>query len=434
MTTHVVDLQLTATPEQAEIVQCEAKMIGLFAGRRWGKSVGVVRNRIIMRCLSHAGLVYLLCAPGYSQVKAEFDAIHSAAELGDYIRKTRLQPYPVIYWDNGSVSAFRSLDRPDLIRGPSPIGTGYDEVWIDECQDVEEDAFLKVLRPLVADRRGVIGISGQFRGTHHWTYKRFYEPGQVAGQTQTKSWRYPTGSGFSFRDEEGQAILAEIERTTPRAVFEQEYLCLPTANSAAVFRPADLDRAKRGDSSRRGLPGRSYVIGLDLGRVADPSAIVVIDAQGPAVVWEEERPLGEYHADGANYAAKLSSDFGGAPVLVDATGGATGGKHPSDEFVKEYRKVLPNMREFIVTRDSKERLVHALALALEQGRLAIPADLAGLHTELAQYEYSRQGDRIIYHGPKGHKDNRVAACMLAWYATANQFFARTGRPIEEVLG
>jgi hypothetical protein len=66
--------------------------------------------------MSVAGLVYLLCAPGYGQVKAEFDAIRSVESLADYIVRTRQQPYPAIYWSNGSVVAFRSLDRPDLLR------------------------------------------------------------------------------------------------------------------------------------------------------------------------------------------------------------------------------------------------------------------------------------------------------------------------------
>jgi hypothetical protein len=422
----VVDLEIDATPEQYEIVMSPARMLGLFAGRRWGKSVGVVRNRIVVRCLGTAGLVYLLATPSYAQVKAEFDAMIGQPSLSAFIPRTRLQPYPVIYFDNGSVCAFRSLDRPNLLRGPSPIGTGYDEVWIDEVQDVGEDAYMQILRPLIADRRGTFGVSGQFRGVEHWAYKRFFEPGQKPDQTRCRSWRYPTSAGYSFRCEDGKAELAELERTTTRAVWEQEYLCLPTANAAAVFRAGDLEKSKRGNARTMGERDRQYVIGLDLGRVADPSALAVLDLGKATFVHEEERPLGEYHEIGAKYAAKLSRDFNGAPIICDVTGGATGGKHESDEFLKFYRKEIPNLREFNYSRDNKERIVHAFALSLEQGHMNIPAALQGLHRELSMYEYERVGDRYTYHGPKGHRDNRVSAAMMAWYAKVKLWFGQTG--------
>ena len=73
------------------------------------------------------------------------------------------------------------------------------------------------------------------------------------------------------------------------------------------------------------------------------------------------------------------------------------------------------MRAFTFTRDNKERLIGNLSLALEQGKLAIPAQFEDLHKELAGYEYKCSNSGILtFQGPGGHDDDMVMALCLAW--------------------
>jgi hypothetical protein len=150
--------------------------------------------------------------------------------------------------------------------------------------------------------------------------------------------------------------------------------------------------------------------------VVDPSAQVGIEASSKTVVFAEKRPLGEKHEIGAKKASETARRFGNATIVVDTTGGATGGRAGNnDAYVKHYQKYCPTMRAFNINRENKERLIGNLSLALEQGQLAIPAEFEDLHKELASYEYKVSSNGILsFSGPGGHDDDMVIALALAW--------------------
>ena len=140
----MLELELTATPDQQEVINSDAKRICLMAGRRWGKTIGVTRNRVLVRCLKNEGFKYFFGAPSYAQCREEFESIANHPALADYILRANLQPFPKITFRNGSTISYRSLDRPHLIRGG-----GFHEAWIDELQDVNETAYDAVIVPMV---------------------------------------------------------------------------------------------------------------------------------------------------------------------------------------------------------------------------------------------------------------------------------------------
>ena len=77
-----------------------------------------------------------------------------------------------------------------------------------------------------------------------------------------------------------------VKQQIPRRVYEVEYECLPLANEAAVFDHQDLAMSKRGTVLSPDRYG-AVVLGLDLGRVVDPSAMVGIDVESEQVVFAE---------------------------------------------------------------------------------------------------------------------------------------------------
>lgn len=402
-------------------------MICLMAGRRWGKTFGVVRNRIIKGCLGKPRFSYLYCAPSYALCKQEFEALNFHPGLSGYIARSNTQPFPRIVFANGSAVSFRSLDRPDLLRGGKD-----NEIWIDEVQGVDESDITSVVRARVADTRGTIGISGQFRGTEHWIYQRWFAPGQNPGQMNIRSWRFPTSSGVMFQDAKGRAELDLIKATTPHIEWLTEYECEPTASKAAIFPFEDIQGAKRGGNS---APTSSqYIIGLDLGRVRDPSALVVIDTPRNCVVHSESRPLGEHHEIGAKYVAGLAARYNSALVLADTTGGATGGKTDVDEYVKYYRQHIRDMRPMVLGYNQKKAIIDTLALGLQQRQLGIPEANLELFRQLSTYEYSYTGNQIHYHGPGGHDDDMVIALAMAWWGTVKGWNTyQGGRPLGTML-
>ncbi|MCX7934159.1 MAG: hypothetical protein N3A66_02745 [Planctomycetota bacterium] len=340
-----VEIVLKGTPQQREVVMDRvARRLAVFAGRRFGKTVGIVRNRIIARCMETEGFRYLFTAPSFSQVEEEYEEIGSHPQLAPYIKHVKSQPHPRIDFDNGSMVCFRSLDKPKFLRGG-----GWDEVWVDEIQDVPELVWYQILSPLVADRRGVLGCSGQFRGTEYWTYKQLYLPGQDRSQNWIRSWSFPTWEGFAFQTPEGKAEIERYRKTLPAAVFDQEFACIPTANQNAVFRPQDIEAVKGGVPCDSAREGGAYVIGLDIGRIVDPTAIVVLEIPSNIVVYCEVRPIREKHEDTAQHVARISHRFGDALVVMDATGGAGASATlgDSDAYVKYYREALRDRLRFL---------------------------------------------------------------------------------------
>lgn len=405
-----------STDWQADIINTlmdgVVRYFSIMAGRRSGKTYSAILAMFSL-CMAFTGYSIWYIAPVYGQAKEQFERFTSNPSILKFIKKTGLQPYPKITFTNGSTICFRTFERPRNL-----VGSGLHLVWIDEIQDIPGEHFWTVVRPLVSDKRGKIVISGQHRGLQSWYYKSFFIHGIDAPGTKRlplyKAWQIPSWRGMVFQSEAGKEELREAKHQVPLAVWEQEYACIPSANQAAVFRPIDIASATKGSWSDRSISGRGYCLGLDLGRVVDPSAFVAIDDTGH-ICYEELRPLKEKHEVGALQAAQRVRAFGDCSIIVDTTGsaGAAAGKQ-YDSYAKYYQQQLPNMYGYNLTTDSKKRLIENLALSLEQGAISIAPQCENLLRQLEQYEYKvKASGAIEYTGPGGHDDDLVIACALA---------------------
>ncbi len=396
------------TPKQVEILRHPARFKFIGAGRRWGKTF-LSRTELVARALQGFHCWYI--GPSASNSTPEYRAVLNHPALQDLIIKARVQPYPQIWVEGGGSIGYRTFERPDLLRGH-----GLDYVWVDEIQEINEDDFSSVILPLVSDKRGKLTLSGQFRG-HNWYYKKYYLPGQdPAKQKLYASWRLPTSTGVRYQGEEGKQELELMRQQMPRWKYEVEFECNPLGNDKAVFRPDDLERCKRGRTKDRPEAGKHYVAWLDLGRVKDPSALGLIEAETCTVVHSESRPLGERHDDTARYAASIVRRFN-AQLVVDSTGGGGGGSKPADAIVGHYRKFIPNLREYVWTRHTKQRLIDTACIEIEQGRPSIPTECETLHRQLLAYE--RHDNRFgfeEYGAPPGEKDDEASGFFMALWA------------------
>jgi hypothetical protein len=403
--------RLSATDWQKDVVttiiETAVRFVCLMAGRRAGKTFAA-RTSIVIDCLKKPGRKWWYIGNIGTLAREQFDAIVSHPALKNKIKKQRQQPSLLIQFKNGSSIMFRSWDRPDNLQG-----FGLDGVWCDEIQSWNGSRFWRIIRPLISDRRGKLVISGQHDGTESWYYKDLFEPGLPGGDPLYRSWSIPSWRGICFQSEAGKEELRIAKAQCPDLVWQVMYACVPTASEMALFRHEDLEAAKRGRPEEP-IAGQEYIHGLDLGRVVDPSAHVIL--RGDAVVYAEKRPLGEKHEIGSEYAWRLHRRYNESMVIVDTTGGASGGRKEPDEYVKLYRDKIDTMRSFFWTYDSKRRIIESLCLAVEQRHIAIPAEFEELHRELSLYQYRLRSGRIEYSAPSGQHDDLVAALAMAWYA------------------
>jgi len=115
------------------------------------------------------------------------------------------------------------------------------------------------------------------------------------------------------------------------------------------------------------------------------------------------------------------------------TGGATGGHHAPDEFVKHYRKYLPNMRDYIWSPANVEATVNGVVLKVEKGQIKIPRKWRILIRQMQDYRYHFNGYHIRYGACKGSHDDSVAALVQYVHSMNANWFSSTGVPLKSVL-
>jgi len=408
---------LVATPDQQDVITARERFLFLAAGRRWGKTT-TVRNRIIYKTLGRPSFKYWYIAPFYSQGVKEYNLLVRNQIFARRIVQCSKQPFPYILLNNGSEIGFRSFNKPETIRSE-----GLHEVWVDEIQNIDPSGFWEIVRPLISDLRGTLGASGQFRG-HNWYYKSMYLPGRDPTMRNYRAWRFPTSTGLAFQSAAGRQDLEDAKLMLPRLKYAQEYDCIPTANEDAAFDPLDINKCIEGRPMFRPREGYTYIMGLDLGRVVDHTALVVLERESGRVVWCQRWERGVKHSSLAMLAARVARRYSALPV-IDVTGGATGGKAKPDAYLKFYRKAMPDAKARWWNQSTKGEMVETLSLAIEQLKVAIPSEYeAGVKSgsedllidELRKYEFKLKGNHYDYAAPKGAHDDYVAALLMAWWA------------------
>lgn len=189
----------------------------LCAGRRGGKTTLMIAE-LVNRALApkHFGIVsprpkLWYIGPTYRQAKEVIweDLFHWVGHLVVKKNESDLS----VRFRSGAILALRGADNANRLRGP-----GLDFVCMDEFADIKDgkNAWEKVVRPMLADRRGGALIAGTPRGRNH-----FYELHQEAKQL-------PGWAAFAYTTEQGGIVERnEIESARKQLddkSFRQEFM------------------------------------------------------------------------------------------------------------------------------------------------------------------------------------------------------------------
>lgn len=313
------------------------------------------------------------------------------------------------------------------------IGCGFDEIQ-DKC--FTEESFFSIIKPVVADRRGGITVSGQFKGKDNWYYKEFFEKGQEGTSTYNKdyfSMVLPTSSGLMFTTLEGQQELANIKEATPKHIFEQEFDCIPNQAQNSVFPKEDIDAAITGTFTLNGQTFQNvnlngprapytYILGVDIGKTRDNTAINVMERETGITVYTQTLPLGQKYEMQAQHVKVLAQRWNNALVVIDSTGKAAGGYGSSnDAHVKFFRQFIPNLKEVNFTGTNKPIIVNTAVLEFQQNKIHIPKENKTLIDQLREYEYKYSNGYFSYNAPDNKHDDSVSALLLCIWGRHNKW-------------
>jgi hypothetical protein len=371
----------------------------LACGRRWGKSkLGI--DRAVGPAL--AGHPVGWFAPTYKILDPAWE------ELRTLLRPITLRSDAtkrLMQLATGGVVEMWSLEDKDAGRSRK-----YKRVIVDEAAMVPalDRAWNEAIRPTLTDLRGDAWFLSTPKGQNFfWT---LFLRGKDPNEPSYASWKMPTTAN-PYID---PAEVEEARRNIPERSFSQEYLAEFIEDGGGVFRGvrAVVDFGRRDNEAASG--GGSYSLGVDLARVEDFTVLTVLDAKGRQVYHERFNQIAWERQIAAIVRVALAYR---ATVLLDSTG-------VGDPIFEALRKQNVAVQGYQFTNQSKEQLIDALALAIEQGEVRL-MDVPEQTAELQAYQYELTPSRNVrMNAPEGMHDDCVIGLALAnWvrghYRTGN---------------
>jgi len=220
-------------PKQMEVRRDRHRFRCVVAGRRWGKTQ-LAKIEIIGAATVPKQLIWYV-APSYRMAKQIM-----WPELLDSIPKKWIkrinETLMMIELKNKTRIELKGADNPDSLRG-----VGIHFLVMDEVQDIDPEAWTKVLRPTLASTRGRALFIGTPK-SYNFLYELYMlgkrgvtytDPQGVVRNNVWASWQFPTITSPFISEEEIEAAKADMDEKS----FNQEFNASFETMSGRVYYP-----------------------------------------------------------------------------------------------------------------------------------------------------------------------------------------------------
>ena len=382
-------------PAQREIERASKRFNVLCCGRRFGKDIYLERK--VARYLLKSKLPVGWFAPSYRMLLENWRMMRNVlapvtirANESEH-RLDLVTGNPLEMW---------SLENQDAARGRK-----YGFIVINEAAMVKGllDAWNMVIRPTLADYRGVADIASTPRGLNG-----FYELWKLAGEGG--DW-----ARFHYRTEDNPYIpkdeIAAMRATMPEMVVKQE-LDAEFVEGGAFFQNIENSAVIREKDIPENHKGHRLLMSADWGKLNDYSCFGVGCADCAKVVdWEHFNKI-----DYIYQRERLMSIYNRwKPIGVIPERNSMG--EPNIELLAQSRIYVlmgpDNNPGFKMTPISKPPLIEDLAQALLIHNFKVPYDamdeLVGFQLDILDSGYNKFG------APDGKHDDWVVMLALLWW-------------------
>lgn len=252
--------------KQMEVFKSRHRFKVVVAGRRWGKSQ-LAKICLIKYARKPKRLIWYV-APSYRMAKQIM-----WPELVETIPRAWVKKYNetilTITLINGSRIELKGADNPDSLRG---VGIHY--LVMDEVQDIDPEAWKKVLRPTLASTQGHALFIGTPKA-YNFLYE-LWELGRKNGFVWA-SWQFPTITSPFIPAEEIEAARHDMDEKS----FKQEFEASFETMSGRVYYP--FDRKIHAAKALPFNPQLPIMIGQDFN--IDPMSSVIFQKQKNGDLW-----------------------------------------------------------------------------------------------------------------------------------------------------
>jgi phage FluMu gp28-like protein len=321
-------------------------------------------------------------APVYQQAEIAFRRMKSQVSEKDFFISNESKLTLIL--PNGARIEFKSGEKPDNLYG--------DDVYaavVDEASRMREESWY-ALRSTLTATKGKCKLIGNVKGKKNW----FYKLGERArlGEADYKFFKITAYDAAK----EGILDVEEIEqakRDLPEFVFKELYLAEPGDDNSNPFGLDNIRKCYAPLST-----GTPIAFGIDLAKYTDWTVITGLDNQNKVCYTER------FQGDWMQTKQKIINVVGRIPAHIDATG-------VGDPIVEDLQRILPNIKGFKYTSQSKQQLMEGLVMEIQQHTIFFPEEPYGFELENFEYEYTRTG--VKYSAPSGMHDDAVNSIALA---------------------
>lgn len=369
-----------------DILTKEDMFYTLVCGRQIGKTLLLI-NMLLYYSINFPRTTLLWVSPYYSMAVKVLSQILDAIEFTP-ITKEANKSEKIITLINGSRIYFRSAEKPETIRGLS-----IDYAFLDESQDISDDAFNKAILPTLTAKGKKCLIAGTPK-SKNWFYSYF----QRGSEENYNSYTAPSSISPYVSPE----FLEEQKQSLPPAVFNQEFEAEWQEGDGEVFTNIDGVCIQETFPSTR---ERTYG-GLDIGTKQDYTVLTILDRSGRVVhIWRER---GLEYSQIVDKVVYLCTQYK-TDLLIEAN---SIGDAVYEMVKKKYKSVKP----FITTNTSKENIIRRLISDIADGNLELPSPnlFQPLYQELGmfQYKYLPSG-KVSYEAMSGFHDDTVMSLAIS---------------------
>lgn len=380
--------------QQRDILHHPARFKVLAIGRQWGKSELAIMDGVD-RLLKGQHIWY--CSPTNKNNKRLYPKFKSVFRgfPGLYTNDSDM----LIRLPNGGVIQFLSLEVPDNLRGE-----GLDHIYIDEAAFIRPGVWDKVLRPMLAVRRGSAWFMSSPNGNNEfWQWVQY---GKDPEYSEWHSWHFSSATSPVLDIHE----LESIRLNTPQRAWRQEFEAEFLEDGGAVFRNIagciDPDLVIDRENGIYPRPMGVVVMGADLGRHEDYTVIYAIDTGTRRVVDYDRFTDISWDIQAVRITA-MARRWNPKTIWME--------ENFNDSFVERLQGEGLPVSAYRTTAQSKQQIINQLALAFEQRDIRIP-DEPVLLGELQAYSIERlPSGTIRYAAPSGMHDDCVMALALSWH-------------------
>ncbi|MGC8783807.1 MAG: terminase large subunit domain-containing protein [Armatimonadota bacterium] len=389
-------------------------------GRRWGKTESLAVETAALALLQ-PGIRQVIVAPTLDQARILFERTLEllqvwAEQTGGKVL-VRTTPYPRARVNEGEITARSAYRQARSLRGRSAH-----RIVVDEAAYLTEEVIPQVLMPMLADAEGqLVLLSTPFGRNHFW---HWYQRGQSGAVCC--SFRFPTSSNPRI----SPTFLQLQRQLLTERQFAIEYEAQFVDDAGAVFPQAVIEACIQPNLSEARPEPAPAVAGLDWGRYRDFTALVILRESGGRlqVVHVERLPGTAWQVQIDRLRQRLSA-WRVRTVCCDATGVGD----PLAEILQQClsdNRAGTRVEPVVFTAPTKRMMIESLALAMEQGRVAIPPH-PDLLRELHAFTASRTTSGHIRLQAQGNEhDDLVIALALAIHAAGKSAF---GAPVVRLL-